>query len=70
MQWTYIVKGIPPVYKPPEAKGGRLDNKRRSMANLGTDRTRQSKNFIKNNIRGARSLSPENSIVIAEEDQD
>jgi len=46
MQWTYGIKGIPPVYKPPEAIRARIDNKRK-----GSIRKKAGKDFVKSNLR-------------------
>ncbi|CAG9335550.1 unnamed protein product [Blepharisma stoltei] len=55
MMWTYLVKGSHPRYQPPEASGGRIDNRlQRSIQPQQSSK----KNFIKKNIKG---LSPTRS---------
>jgi hypothetical protein len=63
MYWSYNIRGIPPVYRPPEVSGGRLDNRlsRQTEHLLATQRTVASKNFIKDNIKDAKSQSPTKS---------
>jgi hypothetical protein len=57
------------VYKPPEAKGGRLDNKLSHRVNPHPTKT-GGKNFIKENIKGAKPTSPDLNIELIEDEDD
>jgi len=57
MQWSYLVKGTHPHYKPPEVGGGRLDNRlsRELKTQMKSAQQLSKKNFIRDNIRTQRS---------------
>ena len=63
MQWSYLVRGVHPLYKPPEVGGGRLDNRlsRELKAQMKSAQKLSKKNFIRDNIRTQRSPKRSNS---------